>query len=97
MMAMDIKNFYLGTPMKDLEFLKIQLSDIPQEIITHYKLKQFADNKNWVYFQINRGMYGLPQASILANKQLERIIHIIIIQSLHLHIFHLLYSLFLIT
>ena len=27
-------------------------------------------HKDWIYFQIRRGCYGLPQSSMLANKQL---------------------------
>ena len=27
--------------------------------------------KGWIYFEIRRGCYGLPQSGILANKQLR--------------------------
>ena len=36
-MGIDIKNFYLGTPMKEYEYIKIHLSKIPDEIIEKYE------------------------------------------------------------
>ena len=71
---MDVKNFYLGTPMKDLseyEYMKIPLHLIPNEIIKQYNLLQLAHNGN-VYVEIRRGMYGIPQAGTMANKQLAK-------------------------
>jgi len=73
MCAFDIKNFYLGTPMDRPEYMRIHLRDIPQRVIDLYKLDVMATD-GWVYFEINKGMYGLPQAGILANQQLERIL-----------------------
>ena len=37
-MTMDIANFYLVTPLKLPEYVKIKLKDIPEEIIVEYKL-----------------------------------------------------------
>lgn len=70
-MTMDISNFYLMTPLKRPEYIRISLSDIPDEIIIEYKLREKADNKGCVYIQANRGMYGLPQSGLLANELLE--------------------------
>ena len=47
----------------------IPINSIPQEIIMHYKLRDIVHNGK-VYMEICRGMYGLPQAGILAEKQL---------------------------
>ena len=49
----------------------IPITSIPHEIITHYKLHDIVHNGK-VYMEIHRGMYGLPQAGILARKQLIR-------------------------
>ena len=68
-MCFDIENFYLSTPLDKPEYVKIQLSKIPQEFIDEYDLNKFA-HKGWVYFEIRRGCYGLPQSVILGNKQL---------------------------
>jgi hypothetical protein len=43
---------------------------IPDDIIEHYGLHKKAFDSN-VYMEIRKGMYGLPQASILANKLLK--------------------------
>ena len=50
--------------------MKIQLSKIPQEFITEYNLTSLL-HKGWIYFEIHRGCYGLPQSGMLANKQLR--------------------------
>ena len=68
--TMDISNFYLGTPMKRPEFMKMPLSIMPQEIIEKYNLLDIAKD-GWVYIKIVRGMYGLPQAGIIANDLLQ--------------------------
>ena len=69
----DIENFYLSTPLDKPEYVKTQLSKIPQEFIDEYDLNKFA-HKGWVYFEIRRGCYGLPQLGILANNQLRMIL-----------------------
>ena len=68
-LGLDVKNYYLGTPMPDYEYMFIPITSIPNEIITHYKLHDIVHNGK-VYMEIRRGMYGLPQAGILAEKQL---------------------------
>ena len=70
-MTIDISNFYLITPLKRLEYIHINLRDIPDDIIEEYKLKEKTDTKGAVYIVANRGMYGLPQSVLLANELLE--------------------------
>jgi hypothetical protein len=62
----DIKDFYLNTPMKRPEYMRIKLSDIPEEIIDEYNLRELVDEEGYVYCEITKGMYGLPQAEIIA-------------------------------
>ena len=62
----------LSTPLGRPEYVKIQLSKIPQEFITEYNLHRSV-YKGWVYFEIRCGCYGLPQSVILENKQLRLI------------------------
>eukprot|EP00804_Cyclotella_cryptica_P017822 CCRYP_001229-RA/>CCRYP_001229-RA protein AED:0.18 eAED:0.18 QI:0/0/0/0.66/1/1/3/0/737 len=66
----DISNFYLGTPLDRPEYVRIRIDDIPQEFIAEYDLTHHVRD-GWVYFQIVKGVYGLPQSGILANKHLE--------------------------
>ena len=68
--TMDISNFYLGTPMERPEYMRMPLSIMPQEIIEQYNLLDIAKD-GWVYIKIVRGMYGLPQAGIIANDLLQ--------------------------
>jgi hypothetical protein len=71
-MTMDITNFYQMNPLKCPEYVKIKLSDIPEEIIFEYKLHNLANADGSVYIEANRGMYGLPQLGIIANELLEK-------------------------
>jgi hypothetical protein len=71
MCCADVKNFYLNTPMDEPEFMRIPLALVPEEIIQEYDLHSFVNN-DYVYVRIDKGMYGLPQAGILANKLLEK-------------------------
>ena len=64
--AFDVSNFYLTTPMDRPEFVRIRLKDIPQEFIDEYNLISYANN-GWIYFEIIKGCYGLPQARKLGN------------------------------
>jgi hypothetical protein len=47
-----------------------KLADIPQEFIDEYKLNELARD-SWVYLEMRHGIYGLPQAGILANNLLQ--------------------------
>ncbi len=66
----DISNFYLETPLDRPEYVHIKLSDIPQEFIDEYDLLQHVHN-GWVYFEITKSCYGLPQSGKLSNDQLR--------------------------
>jgi hypothetical protein len=68
--AFDIKNFYYGTPMPRYEYMKIQLSKIPDEIIAEYDLSSLATKDGWVFMEIRKGMPGLKQAGRIANDRL---------------------------
>jgi hypothetical protein len=68
---MDIKDFYLNTPMKRFEYMRLQLSNMPEDAIDHYQLQRLATPDGLVYCKIQKGMYGLPQAGIIAQELLE--------------------------
>ena len=70
-MTLDISNFYLNTPMKRYKYVRIKLTDIPQEVIDEYKLEDKVDENGYVYVEVRKGMYGLPQAGNLAQELLE--------------------------
>eukprot|EP00804_Cyclotella_cryptica_P000411 CCRYP_008709-RA/>CCRYP_008709-RA protein AED:0.43 eAED:0.43 QI:0/0/0/1/0/0/5/0/715 len=68
----DLSNFYLCTPMPRPEFGRVKLSDIPEEIIEEYKLRELATKDGWVYFRADKTHYGLPQAGSLSHDLLEK-------------------------
>jgi hypothetical protein len=70
MMMMDIKNYYLGTPLPRFEYMKMLLSRFPEKIVQKYNLNALAVD-GWVYIEIRKGMYGLKQAGLLANQLLQ--------------------------
>jgi hypothetical protein len=70
MLMMDIKNYYLGTPLPRFEYMKMLLSRFPAEIIQKYNLNALAVD-GWIYIEICKGMYGLKQAGLLANQLLQ--------------------------
>ena len=71
-MTIDISNFYLNTPMIRPEYFKVKLTDIPDEVIDEYNLRYIATLDGYMYVEVTKGMYGLPQAGLLANKLLEK-------------------------
>eukprot|EP00956_Cyclotella_meneghiniana_P023795 scaffold46957_cov29-Cyclotella_meneghiniana.AAC.1 len=71
-MTMDLSNFYLMTPLKRPEYIRMKMSDIPEEIILEYKLRDKISKEGSIYIMAIRGMYGLPQSGLLANELLEK-------------------------
>jgi hypothetical protein len=70
-MTMDIKDFNLNTPMARYEYMQLRLSDMPEDVIAQYKLNKIATPEGYIYCEIQKGMYGLPQARIIAQQLLE--------------------------
>ena len=60
-LMLDIQDFYLNTPMKRYEYMRLKITDIPVEIIKEY---------GFIYTEIQKGMHGLPQAGIIAQELL---------------------------
>jgi hypothetical protein len=70
-LVIDINNFYLNTPFERFEYMVINLSSLPQEMIDRYDLIELSQDGK-VYIEIQKGMYGLPHAGILTNELLQR-------------------------
>ena len=62
----DAKNFYLCTPLDRYEYMRMPIDLIPPEFIEAYGLADKVKN-GYVYMEIQRRMYGLPQSGRLAN------------------------------
>ena len=57
--------------MAQFEYMWLKLTDIPERIIIEYKLREIATEDGYVYCEIRKGMYGLPQAGIIAQELLQ--------------------------
>ena len=71
-MTIDIKDFYLNTPMSRYEYMRLKLSDLPEDFVKEYNLASKVTKDGYVYVEIRRGMYGLPQSGLLAQQLLEK-------------------------
>jgi hypothetical protein len=69
-MTMDIKDFYLNTPMARYEYMQLKILDMPDDVIKHYTLRGIVTPDGHIYCEIQKGMYGLPQAGIIAKELL---------------------------
>jgi hypothetical protein len=57
-----IKDFYLCTPMKHPEYMRLKKTNIPEEIMREYQLQELVTVDGYEYCEITTGMYGLPQS-----------------------------------
>ena len=71
-MTLNLKDFYLMTPMKRYEYFQMKLELFPQDIINLYDLWNKADHNGNVHCEVRRGMYGLPRAGIIAQELLKQ-------------------------
>ena len=70
-MCIDIKNFYLCAPMDRFEYMKMPIGIFPQHVVQEYNMMKKV-YKGWVWIEICRSIYGLPQAGKLANEFLKK-------------------------
>jgi len=50
--VLDVKDFYLNTPMASFEYMKILLRLLPENVIEHYKLRELAEGSEYAYMEI---------------------------------------------
>ena len=53
--------------------MRLKLEDLSEEFIEEHKLRDKVTKDRYVYVEIFKGMYGLPQAGILAQELLEKV------------------------
>jgi hypothetical protein len=70
-MTADVKNFYLCTPMERYQYMKIKAALIPTEFMDSYHLHDKV-YKGFIWMEIRRTMYGLPEAGVLSNQLLRK-------------------------
>jgi hypothetical protein len=68
----NLKDFFLVSDMKIYQYMRVHRKYVPAAIIDKYGLtRAHFDSKGYVYLEIQKGMYGLKEASILAYNQLK--------------------------
>ena len=50
----------------------LKLTDIPLEIIHEYKLMEQVTPDGYIYIKVQKGMYGLPVAELIAQELLKK-------------------------
>jgi hypothetical protein len=71
-MTINIKDFYLMTPMEQYEYFHIKIELFPPDIIEEYGLRNKVDADGNVFCEVRQGMYGLLQAGIIAQDLLTK-------------------------
>ena len=69
--TLDIKDYFLATPIRDPEYMRVRLKYIPEDIRKKYHIMDIVTKDNWVFIKIQKGMPGLKQAAILAYQHLK--------------------------
>jgi hypothetical protein len=69
-MTADLKDFYLESELDEFEYARIPVTMLPTHIMDLYALHDKVDN-GFVYAEVRKGMYGLPQAGKLAYDRLQ--------------------------
>jgi hypothetical protein len=70
-MTLDLKDFYLCSDLPDYEDVRIPTHMMPPAIVKLHQLESKISN-GYVYAEMRKGMYGLPQAGKLANDWLRK-------------------------
>ncbi len=66
-MTMDIKDFYLNTLMARYKYMQLRIADMLDDVIEHYNLWDKATPNGYICCGIQKRMYSLPQAGIIAS------------------------------
>ena len=72
-MCLNIKKIYLTAALEYFEYMKSPLALFLAFMIEQYNLKKMALD-GWVYIEMRRAVWGLPQGGILANKHLPLLV-----------------------
>ena len=68
--CIDIKSCYICAPMDRYEYIRMKLTDFPEHVQQQYNIQSHSKN-GYVYLEIWRSIYSLPQAGKLSNKYLQ--------------------------
>eukprot|EP00804_Cyclotella_cryptica_P021444 CCRYP_005779-RC/>CCRYP_005779-RC protein AED:0.45 eAED:0.45 QI:0/-1/0/1/-1/0/1/0/109 len=74
-MTINIKDFYLNTPMVCSEYMHLKMSDIWDHIIALYNLNKLTTTDGYVYVLIQKGMYSIPPQESCTTTTQETVSH----------------------
>ena len=57
-MTLDMKNFYLNTPMERKEYMRMESKHFPEDVIKHYNLREPTTNDGKLYAEIPKEYMG---------------------------------------
>ena len=57
----DIGNMYTNSRLDTPEYMRIHITNIPQEVQDEYNTDEYVNKDGYVYCEINGAMYGLAQ------------------------------------
>ena len=66
-MTMDVDNLYLNTPTNRYKYMHLLVNLIPPKIMGVYSLEPMITDGH-IYIEVQKCIYGLPQARQLAKK-----------------------------
>ncbi len=69
---MDIKDFYLNIPMAQYKYIQLQIANMSGNVIKHYHLTDLPTPDGYVYCKIQKRLYSLPQARMIAQQLPEK-------------------------
>ncbi len=70
-MTLDLKDFYLMTPMKRYKYFHMEIDLFPQDIIGQYNLTNKVDHNGNIHCNVRHGIYSLSKAGIIAQELLQ--------------------------
>ena len=71
---MDLKDIFLYTLMEIPEYMKVLYKYFPDDIYSRYNLDSIVHSDKYLYIKIQKDMYKLKQATILAYTQVSMLL-----------------------
>ena len=71
--TIDIKDFYLNTPLARRDYMRLKLINLPESVVHQYNIEVKATKDGYVHVEIKLGMYGLSQSGLIAHQLLEKL------------------------
>ena len=66
----DAGNMYLASTLKDAQYVRFKLKQIPMSIQKQYQLQSLVDPQGYVYAKIKKALYGLKESGRIAHEDM---------------------------